>query len=115
MFDYATMHTFIEHWIAYRSLDITRKDVLSLEFYFKWKYFILIDHILSETIVFSVSVFLFSNLRPKIKFCPKIGLTYAIYIVKYLVWKFFPRKCVLLFFAELDLLMFHNNIVKISS
>ena len=37
--------------LTYSPFDNTRKDVFCLAFYFKLKYFVLIDHILSETIL----------------------------------------------------------------
>ena len=43
----------------------------------------------------------------------KIGLTYAISIVKWLFGIFVFRKYFFFFFAEFELLMFHNNIMKI--
>ena len=36
--------------LNYCPFDIISKDVFCLAFYFEWKYFVLIDHILSETI-----------------------------------------------------------------
>ena len=47
---------------------ISRKDVFRLAFYFKWKYFVLIVHILSETICRFCFCVLCSNIYPKIKF-----------------------------------------------
>ena len=53
-----------------------------LAFYFKWKYFVLIDLIWSETICLFCFCVLFSNIYPKIKFMiKKIDLTYAVSIV----------------------------------
>ena len=51
--------------------DITRKNVFCLEFYFKWKYFVLIVQILLETICLIHFCVLFSNNYPKIKFMAK--------------------------------------------
>ena len=48
----------------------------------------------------------------KLKLWPKVGLTYAISVVK-CFWNFCLRKHFLLFFAEFELMMFYNNIVKI--
>ena len=65
--------------------------------------------------VFSISVFCSQIFILKLNLWPKIGLTYVISIVKRFFWNFCPRRFCLLFFAEFELLMFHNkNIVKIS-
>ena len=69
---------------------------------------------LIETICLFCFCVLFSNIYAKIKLQPKVGLTYAISIVKWFFFNFCLRKYFLLFFAEFELLMFHNNIVKIS-
>ena len=45
--------------------DIPRKDVFCLEFYFRWKYFALIDHILSENICLFCFCILVSNIYHK--------------------------------------------------
>ena len=55
----------------YCPFDITRKDVFCLAFYFKRKYFVLNDHILSETMCLFCFCVLFSNMYPKIKFMAK--------------------------------------------
>ena len=68
--------------IYYCPFDITCKDIFCLAFYFKWKYFVLIDHISSETIRFSFSVFCSQILTQKLNLWPKIGPAYAISIVK---------------------------------
>ena len=47
---------------GYRPFDIIQKAVFCLAVYFKWKYFVLIDHILSETICFFCFCDLFSNI-----------------------------------------------------
>ena len=100
--------------ICYCPFDITRKDVLfSWCFYFKWKYSVLIDHILSETIcLFCFCVFLFSNIYPKINLPPKTGFCH--FYSKEIFLFLCLRKDFLLFFDEFELLMFPNNIVKIS-
>ena len=61
----------LEGGSGYCPFDITRKDVFCLAFYFKWKYFVLNDHILSETICLFCFCVLFSNMYPKIKFIAK--------------------------------------------
>ena len=83
--------------------DITRKDIFCLAFYFKWKYFVLNDHILSETICLLCFCVLFSNMYPKIKFMAKHWSDLCNFYSKVIFW------C-----AEFELLMFHNNIVKLS-
>ena len=55
----------------YYLFNISGKDVFCLAFYFKWKYFVLIDHILSETIFRFCFCVLFSNFYSKIKFTAK--------------------------------------------
>ena len=67
----------------YCPFDISWKDVFCIAFYFKWKYFVLADHILSETICLLCFYVLFSNIYTKIKVTAKVGLTYAISIVKW--------------------------------
>ena len=64
--------------------------------------------------VFSVSVFCSQIFTLKLNLHQKLGLTYAISIVKCFFWNFIVKKYFLSFFAEFELLMFHNNIVKIS-
>ena len=88
--------------------------------FFAWR-FILNENILfwltiskQKPFVFSVSVFCSQIFTVKLNLRPKIGLTYAISIVKWFFRSFCLRKYFLLFFAEFKLLMFHNNIVKIS-
>ena len=58
-------------FFTYCPFDISWKDVFCLTFYFKWKYFILIDHILSETICLLCFCALFSNIYTKIKVTAK--------------------------------------------
>ena len=58
-------------YYIYCPFDIFRKDVSCLAFSLKWKYFVLIDHILSETICLFYFCVLFSNMYPKIKFIAK--------------------------------------------
>ena len=55
----------------YCPFDISRKDVFCLAFHLKWKYFVLIDYIVSETICLFCFCVLFSNMYPKIKFIAK--------------------------------------------
>ena len=94
---------------VYCPFDISRKDVFCLAFYLKWKYFVLIDYILSETICLFCFCVLFSNMYPKIKF-----IAICNFYSKVIFWNFCLSKYFLLFFAEFELLMLHNNIVKIS-
>ena len=68
---------------AYCPFDISRKDVFCLAFYLKWKYFVLIDYILWETIwLFSFCV-CSQMCTLKLNLLPKVGMTYAISIVKW--------------------------------
>ena len=100
--------------INYCPFDITRKDVFCLAFYYKWKYFVLNDHILSETICLFCFCILFSNMYPKIKFMAKNWSDLCNFYSKVIFWNFWLRKKFSSFFAEFELLMFHNNIVKLS-
>ena len=68
----------VHFWLT----PITIEDIFCLAFYFKWKYFFLIDHILSETIClfcFCVCSHVFTL---KLNLRQEIGLTYAISTVK---------------------------------
>ena len=96
----------------YCPFDISRKDVFCLAFYLKWKYFVLIDYILSET-TFCFCV-LFSNIYPRIKFIAENWSDLCNFYSKVIFWNFCLSKYFLLLFAEFEVLMFHNNIVKIS-
>ena len=93
--------------------DISWKDVFCLAFYFKWTSFVLTDHILSETICLFYFCVLFSNIYTKIKFTAKSWSDLYNFNSKVIFWNFYLRKYFLLSFAEFELLMFHNNIVKI--
>ena len=99
---------------AYCPFNISWKDVFCLAFYFKWKYFVLTDHILSETICLFCFCVLFSNIYTKIKATAKSWSDLCNFYSKVIFCNFCPRKYFLLFFAEFELLMFYNNIVKIS-
>ena len=74
----------------------------------------MIDYILSETICLFCFCVLFSNMYPKIKFIAKNWSDLCNFYSKMIFWNFCLSKYFLLFFAEFKLLMFHNNIVKIS-
>ena len=88
--------------------------------FFAW-HFILNENILfwltisyQKPFVFSVSVFCSQIFTLQLNLWPKIGLTYAFSIVKLFFGIFCLRTYFLLFFAEFELLMFHNNTMKIS-
>ena len=98
----------------YCPFDISRKDVFCLAFSLKWKYFVLIGHILSETICLFCFCVLFSNMYPKIKFIAKNWSDLGNFYSTMIFLNFCLRKYFLIFFAEFKLLIFHNNIVKIS-
>ena len=53
-------------------------------------------------------------MHPKIKFMAKNWSDPCNFYSKTIFWKFCLRKYFLISFAEFELLMFHNNIVKIS-
>ena len=63
--------------------QLLERRFFCLVFYFKGKYFVLIDHIWSETKCFLCFCVLSSNIYTKIKLRPQIGLTHAISIVKW--------------------------------
>ena len=85
-----------------------------LAVYFKRRYFVLTDHILSETICLFSFCVLFSNMYPKIKFTAKNWSDLHNFYSKVIFLNFCLRKYFLLFFAEFELLIFYKNIVKIS-
>ena len=78
------------------------------------KCFVLTDYILSRTLVFSISVLCFQIFTVKLILWSKMGLIYAISIVNWIFWKNFIRNYFLLFFTDFKVLIFINNIVKIS-
>ena len=113
------MQTSIRHRrmsrLNYCPFDISWKDVFFCwPFYFKWKYFVLVDHIFSETICLLCFCVLFSNIYTKIKVTAKSWSDLCYFYSKVIFWNFCPRKYFLLFFVEFELLTFYNNIVKIS-
>ena len=63
--------------------------MVCLAFYLKYKCFVLIDQIVSETICLFCFCDLFSNIYPYIKFSIKFFLTYAVSIVMYFFFFFF--------------------------
>ena len=99
---------------SYCPFNISWKDVFCLAFYFNWKYFVLTDHILSETICLFCFCVLFSNIYTKIKATAKSWSDLCNLYSKVIFCNFCQRKYFLLFFAEFELLMFYNIIVKIS-
>ena len=101
-------------YLYYCPFNITRKDVFCLPFYFKCRYFVLTDHILLETICLFCFCVLFSNKYPKIKFMAKNWSDLCNFYSKVIFFNFCLRKYFLLLFAEFELLIFHNNTVKIS-
>ena len=74
----------------------------------------MIDYILSETICLFCFCVLFSNMNPKINFFARNWSDLCNFYSKAIFWNFCVSKYFLLFFAEFELLMFHNNIMKIS-
>ena len=99
---------------TYCPFDISWKDVFCLAFYFKWKFFVLIHRILSETNCLLCFCDLFSNIYTKIKVTAKSWSDLCGFYSKVIFLNFCLRKYFLLFFAEFELLTFYNNIVKIS-
>ena len=97
----------------YCPFDISWKDVSCLAFYFRWKSLVLMT-ILSETIFLFCFCVLFLNIYTKIKFTAKSWSDLCNFYSKVIFWNFCLWKYFLLFFAEFELLMFHNNIVKVS-
>ena len=74
----------------------------------------MVDHILTETICLLCFCVLFLNIYTKIKVMAKSWSDLCNFYGKVIFWNFCLRKYFLLFFAELELVMFYNNIVKIS-
>ena len=85
---------------AYCPFDITRKDVFSLAFYFKRKYFVLNDHILSETICLFCFCVLFSNMYPKIKFMAKNWSDLCNFYSKVIFLEFLIKKIIFMFLCR---------------
>ena len=88
--------------------------------FFAWR-FILNENILfwltisnQKPFVFSVSVVCSQIFTVKLNLRPKNWSDPCNFYSKVIFWSFCLRKYFLLFFAEFKLLMFHNNIVKIS-
>ena len=100
--------------LFYCPFDISWKDVFCLVFYFIRKYFVLVDHILSETICLLCFCVFFSSIYTKIKVTAKSRSDLCYFYSKVIFWNFCLRKYFLLLFAEFELLTFYNNIVKIS-
>ena len=88
--------------------------------FFAWRFILngIIDFWLTisyqEPFYFTVSLLCFQIFTVKLILWPKMGSTHAISIVNSFFGFFFIRKHFLLFFMDFKLLMFHNNIVKIS-
>ena len=106
--------------ITYKVTETTILSTSLGKTFFAWR-FILNKNILfwltisyQKPFVFSVSMFCFQIFTLKLNLRSKVGLTYAFSIVKWFFFNFCLRQYFLLFFAEFELLMFHNNIVKIS-
>ena len=99
---------------SYCPFDIPWKADFCLAFYFKWKYFVLVDHILIEAICFLCFCVLFSNIYTKIKVMAKSWSDLCNFYSKVIFRNFCLRKHFLLFLAKFELVMFYNNIVKIS-
>ena len=78
--------------VCYCPFDISWKDVFCLAFYFKWKYFVLIDHILSETICLLCFCVLFSNIYTKIKVTAKNWSDLCNFYSKVIFLKFLSKK-----------------------
>ena len=76
----------------YCPFDISRKDVFCLAFHLKWKYFVLTDHILSETICLFYFCVLFSNSYTKIKFTAKSWSDLCNFYSKLIFWNFLSKK-----------------------
>ena len=63
---------------------------------------------------FVLYVSVFYNITKKLKLRPKVGPDLSNFYSKVIFFNFCLRKYFLRFFAEFELLMFYNNIVKIS-
>ena len=90
---------FYFHWhFIYCPFDISWKDVFFLAFYFKWKYFVLIHRILSETICLLCFCDLFSNIYTKIKVTAKSWSDLCGFYSKVIFFEFLSKK---IFFSVL--------------
>ena len=74
----------------YHLTTLLGKDIFTMAFYSKWKYFVMIDHILSGTIKFGLFCFctLFSNIYCKFNFTAKNGSDLHNFYRKLNVWIF---------------------------
>ena len=91
--------------VPYCPFDITRKDVFFLAFYFKWKYLFWMTISYQKPFVFSVCVFCSQICTLKLNLWPKIGMTYAISIVKwFFFFKFFIKKRVFKFLCRIRII-----------
>ena len=88
------------YYNSYCPFDITRKDVFCLAFYFERKYFVLNDHILSETICLFCFCVLFSNMYPKIKFMTKIWSDLCNFYSKVIFLEFLIKKVIFIFLCR---------------
>ena len=124
---YLIKHAFLCQWFEKerRALpfNLLNLYVLSTSFgkiFFAWCFilkensFFLIDHVFSETVCLFYFYALFSNICCKINFYgQKMELMYVTSIVNQ-IFGIFYQTYFLLFCTVFKLLMFHNNIVKIS-
>ena len=90
------------------------KNFFLFFFFFFFPFFFLFWLTISyqKPFLYSVSVLWSQIFTLKLNLQPKVGLTYAISIVKWLVWNFKLRKHFLVFFAAFELWLFYNNIAK---
>ena len=98
--NYFVKSPFLE--VYYCPFDISWKDIFCLVFYFRWKSFVKIDHILSKTICLFCFCVLFSNIYTKIKFTAKSGSDLCNFYSKVIFWNFCLRKYVLFSLLNLN-------------
>ena len=100
---------------CYCPLGITRKELFCFAFILNENILFWLTISYQKPFIFSVSVFCSQIFTLKLNLQPKIGLTYAISIVKWFFFYFLCKKAGFLFsLLNLNSWMFHNNIVKIS-
>ena len=93
---YCSVSTF-RKFMGYCPFDISWKDVFCLAFYFKWKCFVLIDHILLETICLLCFCVLFSNIYTKIKVTAKSWPDLCNFYSKVIFLQFLSKKIFITF------------------
>ena len=88
---------FYSSHIDYCPLDITRKDIFCLAFYYMWKYFVLIDKSYQKPFVLLVSVVCSQICIHKIKSTSKNWSGLCNFYIKVIFWNFVQENIFYLF------------------